>query len=341
MIRKRKNLAVALFLAVVGAGYAREALPLVHTETLSLAGIESLSISYGSDDLVLRESESDNLVIKEYMNRDNSRYYARLSGGAGTVQLKQGKRPWLWRWGWEARAEIYLPRSFQGNLRIFHSSGNLSGDTELLGYKTIDIQVGSGTVLLKKISGETVSIHVSSGELDTRGIAGNSFIRVSSGRLQSDGLTGGEHRIKISSGRARIGDIEGRSVIEVSSGNMVLDRVRGALAADISSGSLTLEDFSGQGTVEMSSGNLSLGLKELRGDLHLQASSGSIKVTIPAAVPFNLDALTKSGKVQVYQSGNDALAVSGNSTVLRPFGPSPEHTIFARLSSGNISIHRE
>jgi DUF4097 and DUF4098 domain-containing protein YvlB len=327
-----------LFLALAAA-YARDEPRLVHTETLDMGGIGELILSYGQDEVILRESESGDLVIKEYMSRDNPRYYARISRSQGTAQLKRGKRPWL-RWNWEARAEIYLPQSFRGNLRIANSSGNLSGDAELLGYQTVDISVGSGTVFLNRISGETVSVHVSSGELDIKHIAGNSFVSVSSGRLRIDGISGEEHRVKVSSGRLRIGALEGQGVVGISSGNIAIDRVQGRIDADISSGTLDLADFSGEGAFEISSGNLRMDINELRGDLRFKVSSGNIDVVIPAALSFNLDAVTSSGNVWVKEAGEQVLKVSGNSTVLRPLGPSPERTVFVRTSSGNLTIER-
>jgi hypothetical protein len=332
-----------LFLILTAAGlHALEELPLVNTETVSLAGIENLSISYGQDDVILRESGTGDLVIREYARWDHSRYYARVSRAGGTLSIKRGWRPWpFWLfWRRRARAEIYIPRSFRENLRITNSSGSLSGDTDLLDYKTIDINVSSGTVLLRELSGGTVSIHVSSGELDAREIGGNSFVSVSSGRLQIDALTGGEHRVKVSSGRLRIGALEGTGLVELSSGGVILGEVRGRVAAQVSSGTLTLENFSGDGDFEISSGIINLDVRELAGDLRFRVSSGDITVNLPAPLSFNLDAVTKSGRVLVNEEEREALRVSGNSTVLRPFGPSPERTIYARTSSGNVTINR-
>ncbi|MDR3192385.1 MAG: DUF4097 domain-containing protein [Treponema sp.] len=337
-VNKSFCFAAVLVLALAGA-YAWEEPRLVHTETLNLVGIEDLAISYGQDEVILKESESGDLVIKEYMTRDNPRYYVQVSRSGGTARVKRGKRPWL-RWNWNARAEIYLPRSFRGNLRISNSSGSLSGEAELLGYRTVDISVGSGTVFLNGISGETVSVHVSSGELNVKNIRGNSFVSVSSGRLRIDGISGEEHHVKASSGRLRIGALEGRGLITVSSGDIAIDRVQGTIEADISSGSLDLTDFSGQGAFEISSGNLRMDINELRGDLRFKLSSGTIDVLVPAALPFNLDAVTRSGNVRVNEAGEQVLKVSGNSTVLRPLGPSPQRTIFVRTSSGNLTIER-
>jgi hypothetical protein len=331
--------ALVLFLAAVAAGYGLEDLPLVYTETVDLGDIGDLSISYGQDAVILRESETGELVIKEYMNRDNRRYYARISRSAGTLQIRRGRRPWF-SWGWKARAEIYLPRSFRGNLRITNSSGTLSGDADLLDYKSVDISVSSGTVLLNDISGDSVSFRVASGELDAGAVRGNSLVSVSSGRLRIGSLSGEENRIKVSSGRLRIGSLEGRGIFKVSSGNIAVERVRGRVETDISSGSLELGEFSGEGVFELSSGNLRLDLRDLEGDLRFKLSSGRVDLTLPAALSFNLDAVTRSGTVRVNENGAELLKVSGDSTVLRPLGPSPERTIFARTTSGTLTIDR-
>jgi hypothetical protein len=341
-MRKGKKffvVALALMLAAAGSGYGLEDLPLVHTETVDLGDIGDLSISYGDDTVILRESETGKLVIKEYMSRDSQRYYARISRSAGTLQIRRGRRPWF-SLGWRARAEIYLPRSFRGNLRIANSSGTLSADTDLLDYKSVDISVSSGTVLLNDLSGDSVSLRVSSGELDTGAVRGNSLVSVSSGRLRVGSLEGEENRVKVSSGRLRVGSLTGNGIFEISSGTAAVERVRGRVETDISSGSLELGDFSGEGAFELRSGNLRLDLRDLEGDLRFNLSSGVVDVTIPAALSFNLDAVTRSGWVQVREQGAELFRVAGDSTVLRPLGPSPERTIFARTNSGNLTINR-
>jgi hypothetical protein len=319
--------------------YALEDLPLVNTETLSLGGMDSLMISYGHGELILRESESEDLVIREYMSRGKPRYFARISRAGGTLRIREGRRPWLF-WNWKTRAEIFLPRSFRGDLRIANASGPLSADTDLLGYRTVDMTVSSGTVFLRKVSGETVSIHVSSGELDLRALGGNSFVSLSSGKLRVGGMEGGEHRIKVSSGSLRIGDLEGRTDLELSSGTITVDRARGGMDAQVSSGALELEDFSGPGSFRVNSGNVRMEMKELREDLRFRLSSGAITLGIPLAVPFTLDAQTHSGSVQVDEGGLETLKISGDSSFLRPLGTGAERSIFARVSSGKLVINR-
>ncbi|MDR2069503.1 MAG: DUF4097 domain-containing protein [Spirochaetaceae bacterium] len=378
MLLTIRKAGLMLFLITAGAlaGYAAEDLPLVNTQTVGLGGADTLSISYGSGEVILRESETGDLIIKEYMKTDRPRYYANIARSGGTITIRQGRRPWF-NWLWEARAEIYLPKAFRENIRISSSSGSFRAETDLLDYKTIDINIGSGSTSFGRLSAGTLSIRVSSGALDIRNAGGNSFISLSSGGLQINELSGPEHRLKTSSGRMRIGTLQGTSVIELSSGGMVIEalagnadmeiksgtlqiaeltgtahrfrssssrtvieKARGRIDGEVTSGSLSIENFSGEGSFGLSSGNATLNMEELTGDLRFRLSSGHVILSIPRDISFNLDAVTNSGRVQVSETGNETAQVSGNSTILRPFGPSPERTIYARTSSGNMIINR-
>jgi DUF4097 and DUF4098 domain-containing protein YvlB len=378
MLLKIRKTGLILFLITAGAltGYTAADLPLVNTQTVGLGGTDTLSISYGSGEVILRESGTGDLIIREYMKTDQPRYYANISRSGGTVTIRQGRRPWF-NWFWETRMELYLPPSFRENIRISNSSGSFRAETDLLDYKTIDINVGSGSVSLNRLSAKTLSIRVSSGDLDIRAAGGNSFISLSSGRLQINELSGQEHRLKTSSGRMRIDALQGNTVLELSSGGIVIEgltgnadmeiksgtlqiteltgtthrftsssgrtiieKARGRIDGEVSSGSLSIENFSGEGSFGLSSGNATLDMEELTGDLRFRLSSGHVVLNIPRDISFNLDAVTNSGRVQVTEAGNETAQVSGNSTVLRPFGPSPDRTIYARTSSGNVTINR-
>ncbi|MDR2160136.1 MAG: DUF4097 domain-containing protein [Treponema sp.] len=350
---KKIGAAGALLLLLAGAGgYAQEDLPLVNTQNISLEGVENLSVSYGSGDVIIRKSDSEELVIREYLERDRPRYYVDVAGSGDTVQIRRGRRPLL-PWLRQARAEIYLPPSFRGNLRIVNSSGKFRAETDILDCKTIDISVSSGSVLLRRISAGIVSIRVSSGDLDIGGVGGGSFVSVSSGKLRIGELSGPEHRLKTSSGRTRIGLLQGSSNIETSSGSITIERALGRMEARASSGSITVEDFSGEGSFEMSSGRINLDIRELAGDLRFNLSSGAAKLNLPGELSFHLDAVTRSGKVLVNEGGAEVLQIPGDSTVLRSFGLPPEsaadpakqgsppaRTIHTRLNSGTVIINR-
>ncbi|MDR1108636.1 MAG: DUF4097 domain-containing protein [Spirochaetaceae bacterium] len=375
---KIRAAAALLFLALAGAPalYAAEDLVLVNTQNINLGGIDALSISYGNGEVILRESVTGDLVIREYMKTDRPRYYADISRSAGAISIRRGRRPWL-NWFWNPRIEIYLPPSFRENIKISNTSGSIQAETDLLDYKTIDLSVASGLTSFNRLSAGTLSIRVSSGDLNIRSAGGNSFISLSSGRLRIAELSGQEHRLKVSSGDMRISALSGGSTLELSSGRVeiegltgnadmeiksgslriaaltgaahhfriysgraVIANARGRMETEVTSGFFSIEDFSGEGNFGLSSGDIILAMEALTGDLRFRVSSGRVILNLPQRIPFNLDAITNSGRITVTEAGDEAAQVSGNSTILRPFGPAPEHTLYARTTSGNVTINR-
>jgi hypothetical protein len=330
-----------LLLAVSVPGFAQDDLPLVNTTTISPVGVDTFSISYGSHDVIIRESDTGSFVLKEYMEKDRPRYYSRVSRSEGTVIVRQGQQPWFHWFRKQPRVEIYLPGEFRKNLMISLSSGTISAETDIPDYRNIDLSVNSGSAVFKRVSAETLSIRVSSGSLDIADAGGNALISLSSGRLQIENLAGTEHRVKTSSGRMRIGSLQGASGIEVSSGGVVVEKAAGRMNVAVMSGSVSIGELSGEGGFELSSGVIGLGLRELTGDLHVAISSGTINVSVPMDVPFILDAVTKSGVVTISERGDEALRIYGNSTVLRPIGSSPVRTIYTRTGSGTVRINRK
>ncbi|MDR2245829.1 MAG: DUF4097 domain-containing protein [Treponema sp.] len=343
MTKTKIRIAALALVFLAGAAMAVHAqgdLPLVNTQSINMEGVNNLSINCGSDPVIIRESETNTLTVQEYMSKDRERYYAKISCSSDSVHIGTGKRP-LWPWSWKARTEIAIPRSFRGNLRISNSSGSMSAETDFSDYQTVDIHVSSGSVVLSRVSAQTVSLRVSSGDLGVSGIRGDtSFISVSSGRLSAGTIAGGEHGLKLSSGRIRIGALEGAAAVKVSSGIFALEQARGRLDAEVSSGSLSVGDFSGEGGVKVHSGNVGLDIRELSGDLRFDVSSGGIDVQMPPGLSFNLDAVTNNGSVRITENGAEVLGAGRKSTVFRPIGPSPERTVYARVSSGNLVINR-
>jgi DUF4097 and DUF4098 domain-containing protein YvlB len=369
-----RGAAAALLMGGALGAYAQEALPLVNTVSLNLAEVKNLSISYADDEVILRESETAELIIQEYMKSDRARYYANVSRSGESLSIKRGRRPWF-GWNWKVRVEISLPRSFRENLRLSIASGTFRSEMDLAEYKTIDVSASSGSMSYKRLSAETVSVRLASGSLDIEGIEGASFVSASSGRLRIGSLSGGEHRIKTASGRIRIGPVQGDSTIEISSGGLDIEglegnaaievhsgkleigelagishrirtssgqarieQVRGILDIDALSGSIDIGDFYGAGSVRASSGDIALNVRELTGDLRFTVSSGDIQASLPRTSAFTLDAVTNGGRVVVYDGGSELIRVSGHSTAFRPVGTSPERTIYARTASGNVRI---
>jgi hypothetical protein len=273
---------------------------LVKEQAFNLVDINTISISYSSGKVIFLEGQEGQLSFKEYLNSGNEKHFAQASASGGKLDIERGSRP-LFR-HLRARLEVYLPPSFAGSYRIRLGSGSLEADTNI-NAEAVNINISSGTLRLRKVNAENIRLRAASGSIHAAGLYGKTDIELSSGSLFLDALTGGEHGVHLSSGSAKISGV------------------------------------SGKGNFSASSGNITLEAAELSGNLSFELSSGSLNFTLPKDAAFNLDAETSSGSVNV-NSGGDTYTVKGRSSILRPIGENPEFTIFARLSSGNITINR-
>jgi hypothetical protein len=270
-------------------------------QTGSVAGIDTLVISYRSAHVTLEPVEEETLVITERLRWAKP---AAISAREGTLSIEgNAGRGGLFH-PRRIEAVIGVPKSYLGNYRIKTSSGSFSTKGDLESAGTIEIRISSGSMRLERLRAPEI------------------ILRSSSGSLEADRLQGGI-AIEMSSGSLSIGSIEGEH-----------HRIRS------SSGSIEIRALSGALVLRSSSGSTSLGISRLTGDLSFDISSGNLDLRLPRNAGFNLDTETSSGNVTIV-SLDGTFEIKNRSSVLRSVGENPEHTVFARVRSGNIAILRE
>ncbi|MDR2149738.1 MAG: DUF4097 family beta strand repeat-containing protein, partial [Spirochaetaceae bacterium] len=105
---------------------------LVNTQEIALENINSVDIAYSWENITLFESDTNTLILKEYMSIDKSNYYAHISNSGDKIFIKKGSRPFGIGIGilfnvFNARVEVYLPKSYTKNIKIKASSGKIEG----------------------------------------------------------------------------------------------------------------------------------------------------------------------------------------------------------------------
>jgi hypothetical protein len=157
------NKAIVVFFAFLGVNqlFAAGKLELVNSQTVNINSIETLNITYSEDNIVLLESNDENITIKEFMAKNNPGYYSKIENTANNLNITGGERPRLWK---SARIEVYIPKTFTQNLSVAVESGGLMANYHMQ-YRNINLSVLSGELILNKISSETTLINVSSGHI--------------------------------------------------------------------------------------------------------------------------------------------------------------------------------
>ena len=186
---------------------------LVNTCTLPLAGIRSVEISYTIESIELLHAPGDDLIIKEYMNRNDSSLFASVSIANGSILVRNGQRKGFW--GLRSRVEIYLPESYAASLSLSTVSGFVrSRDAWNMG--SFQARAISGEVAVDSVSAMSVKLSSTSGAVKARHLSGNLELHSISGSVRVDTAEGGGN-FKTTSGGVRVNFTELRSDVDASS----------------------------------------------------------------------------------------------------------------------------
>lgn len=214
-------------------------LRLVNSIKLPLEGVNSISLDYVSDAIRLAVGTTDELVVNEYMTRDDESLKAEVRATGGSIEIRHGRR--LGFFLARSRIEVLLPAGWDGALSITNISGRIS---------SADVwKLGS-------LAAKTVS-----GDVDFAGVSA------------------GQVRLSSTSGAVRLGDAEGALEAHTVSGSIRADAVRGSGIFSTTSGGIrvSFEELRGDVKASSISGGIRLAIPEGTGvELELSSTSGTI-----------------------------------------------------------------
>lgn len=307
-MRMRFFIAMAIILHGVSAhGEGLREMNLVNEQKIELEHINTIAIVYGSEEIGLFKGNTDSLIIKEYMSRDNSNYYADLLHSGNELTIKRGRRPIGLFNTFHARVEVYIPISNTNNITIKTSSGSIEAMNEYI-FSTINIESSSGIISVNSIAADRVSLKASSGDIYCETIKGNTVIKTTSGDIN-------------------LSSIDGDISVETSSGCMELNMIAGTI------------------TAETSSGSIDCSIAENAGDISLTTSSGNVNLNLPRNYSFNFSSKTSSGMLstpfseKLFSPVSDKKSVQG---VIRGNGGSEntlDNNINIKTTSGSIKVN--
>jgi len=198
--------------------FAKGNMELVNTQTVDINSVKTLNILYTSDNIVLLESDSDNLILKEFMTRSSPKYFANIKKSQDAVIISNGVRPVIIR----TRIEIYVPKTFTDNFIFKLKSGNLTSNYNM-NHTNIDLTVSSGNMNVAAVSSENILVNASSGN-----------IRINSCQ--------GKINVVNKSGNITVDNFSGSGIFNVNSGNinLYINAIIGDLSLSADSGTINL-----------------------------------------------------------------------------------------------------
>lgn len=293
------GLAAVTFLMVPTGCSHSESPQMANELHFSLDGISDVTISYDEEPITFYKADNGGLVIKEYMTKNKSSYYADVKQRSGSIHISEGGKPFF-KDGFSRYIEVYLPASYTDALTITTTNGNIDLSDVDLQLSMLRIDSTAGTVNLNNAAASDIHLSSTSGTLKL-------------GCLKADNI-----RLDTTSGNVTCGELNGSVTYTSTSGN-----------ADISSAI-------GSGSYKANnSGKLHVVYTEVTGDLSFYNKNDSISLTLPDDLAFEFEATTKNGSVSA--AFQDHLTIDGH-TARGTVGSNPAVTITAETKNGDIEV---
>lgn len=183
-------MASILFLvALAGCSHSQNA-QIANELHFSLDQISDVTISYDEETITFFASESDELIIKEYMTENKSSYYAKVKQDNERIHVSEGGKP-LFKDGFYRYVEVYLPVSYQEALTVTTTDGNIDLSDLNLQLSALRIDSTAGTVQINNAAASDVQLSSTSGTLELgRMEADNIKLQTTSGNVFCEELIG-------------------------------------------------------------------------------------------------------------------------------------------------------
>lgn len=297
-MKTKKQFAVPLLIVLAGCSRSAASQP-ANELHFSLEGVSDVTISYDEEPVTFFAADSSDLIIKEYMTKNKSSYYADVKQKNGSIHVSEGGKPFF-KGGFSRYIEVYLPVSYAEALTVTTTDGDIDLSAAALQLSMLRIDSTSGTVELGNATASNIHLSTASGTL-------------------------------------KLGSIEADSIrLDTTSGNVLCDELAGSVDYTSTSGNADIKSAVGSGNYKANnSGRLNVVYTEVTGDLSFFNKNDSIILTLPADLEFEFEATSKNGSIST--SFQEYITADGR-TVHGTIGSDPAVTIRAETKNGDIEV---
>jgi len=302
-LKKLITLCMAIILCLSAlSGCSNSKTPQIANELrFSLDTVSKLTISYDEETITFFESDNEYLVIKEYMTKNKSSYYAKVTELNNSIHISEGDKP-LFKDGFSRYIEVYLPAAYRENLSVTTTNGIIDFSNIDLDLSSLRVDSTSGAIILDSAIVSDIHLSSTSGIMDL--------------------------------GNIQVGQIR----LETTSGNVTCAELNGYVTYTSTSGDVDIKSAIGSGSYTANnSGKLNVVYTEVDGDLSFFNKNDNIILTLPADLEFVFEATTKNGLIST--DFPQDVTTNGRSTS-GIVGDNPTVTIKAETNNGDIQVTR-
>jgi DUF4097 and DUF4098 domain-containing protein YvlB len=261
-------------------GFALEKTTADHVRAVDMGGISSLDISYTTGHLTLLESDTSELLIKEYERENGSGYIGNIiREGSSLSVIGPAAKTAASTDQTGIKIEVYIPRSYRGNCSVKLSSGSVTSKPDLA-LTNLSVELFSGPITLGRVWAEDIYIKSSSGDINIHHAEGSIRLDAVNGSifLQSGG---GEGTFRSSLGGITVG-------LEYVTGDLVFETGIGAITLSLPADlSFNLDALTGTGAVRLSAPDQQYSL----------GNSGQAKMAVGPGPKYTIHSRTGVGNI--------------------------------------------
>ena len=232
----------------------------VQTKEFSLTDVRSIMADYDGESVTVKESDSNRIVVVEYMDKSKKSYFAKMDLSGGVLSISEGARP-IGN-GVHSYIEIYLPDAYQDSLSLHTTDGKISSDVALT-FSSFSADTTNGELEVSNLIADKINLKSTGGKLTVKNLSTQVF------------------------------------TVDTTNADTRLDSITGMIEYKSKGGDLTVDEGVGSGNFKVTGdGSLKLTFAEVTGDLSAYTKNGSITLVIPDSLHFAFTATTQNGTTQ-------------------------------------------
>ncbi|NDV47230.1 hypothetical protein D0T49_09255 [Paludibacter sp. 221] len=308
-------------------------IPYINIQVFNVDNFHTVEIDYTIDHITLYESESDDLILKEHLRRNDEEYFAWMRQSNGSLQIKSGKRfPWFKN---ASDIEVYVPKKYKGILKITNINGRIESEMDME-LKGLYISTVSGLVSLKSVFTDEIELKSASGKITTNDLEGSITVSSVAGIIKLGNVYGDVKEISNVSALIDVSYIESENIVLKSTvGKINVNHAAGRLYVNTFSGAVNLNDVKGSADISATTSPVTIRFSEMDDDLFVKTYSGRISVVVPRSSSFQLSASSSSGKITT----NIDNQLTDNVKMLnQQVGETPKLNVNLITTAGNIEL---
>lgn len=254
---------------------------LVNTQTINMKTISKIVLDYDADDLVIKNSKSQKIILEEYLSRDKRKYYSKVSKKGKTLTLNEGKRPL--GSSFKSKMVLSIPQEYTNKLQVHSTSGKIESELSNKTLAAVSLDTTSGKITSDNLTADRITLTTTSGMIEGK-------------LLQSEEKL----QIKSTSGIIKLKSLKADRIrLQTTSSKAVLETVKGEVNYETKSGNLSLSNFSGGGEfLANGDGSIKVTVKKLSDDLSAFSKNGPITLVLSKLQKARFTLKSKEGKIQ-------------------------------------------